>query len=136
MLLAGTLLSAQSRYTVRGEITDAESGEDLVGATVYVAETSLGSASNSYGFYSLTVPGGKQVLVCSYIGYEDFRKEVKLDKDLHLNISLSPASTELEEVVVSAERADKNLSSVNIGLEKLDVSSISKIPVLLGERDR
>jgi CarboxypepD_reg-like domain/TonB-dependent Receptor Plug Domain len=135
LLLAGTLLSAQNRFTLSGEITDAETGEDLVGATVYINETSLGSISNSYGFYSLTIPGGKQVFVCRYIGYEEFRKEVDLKENMRLNISLTPKSTRLEEVVVRAERADKNLSSVEIGVEKLDVSSIARIPVLLGEKD-
>ncbi|MCP4310614.1 MAG: TonB-dependent receptor [Bacteroidetes bacterium] len=135
VLLGGTLLSAQNRFTLSGEITDSETGEDLVGATVYMAETSLGGVSNSYGFYSLTVPGGKQELVCSYIGYEEFRQEIDLGKDKRLNIRLQPKSTQLEEVVVSAERADRNLSSVDIGVEKLDVSSIAKIPVLLGEKD-
>jgi len=135
MLLGGTLLSAQNRFTLSGEITDSETGEDLVGATVYVARTSLGAASNSYGFYSLTIPGGKQELVCSYIGYEEFKQRVELKKDQRLNLSLTPISTQLEEVVVRAERADKNLSSVEIGVEKLDVSSIAKIPVLMGEKD-
>jgi hypothetical protein len=135
LLLLGTLLSAQNRFTLSGEITDAETGEDLVAATVYIAETSLGGMSNTYGFYSLTVPVGKQVFVCSYIGYEEFREEIDLKKDKHLNIRLKPQSTRLEEVVVRAERADKNLSSVEIGVAKLDVSSIAKIPVLLGERD-
>ena len=134
LLLGGSLLSAQNRFTLSGEITDSETGEDLVGATVYMAGTSLGGVSNSYGFYSLTVPGGKQELVCSYIGYEEFRVAIELKNDRRLNISLMPKSTQLEEVVVSAERADKNLSSVEIGVEKLEVSSISKSPVLLGEK--
>ncbi len=135
MLLGGTLLSAQNRFTISGEITDAETGEDLVAATVYIAGSSLGGMSNTYGFYSLTVPVGKQVFVCSYIGYEEFREEIHLKKNKYLNIKLKPQSTRLEEVVVRAERTDKNLSSVEIGVEKLDVSSIAKIPVLLGERD-
>jgi len=135
LLFGGTLLSAQDRYTVSGEITDAETGEDLVAATVYLEGSSLGSASNSYGFFSLTVPGGKQVLVCRYIGYEAFRKEIDLNKDIYLNIRLKAQSTQLDEVVVRAERADRNLSSVDIGVEKLDISSITRIPVLLGEKD-
>ena len=135
MLLAGTLLSAQNRFTLSGEITDAETGEVLVAATVYIAGSSLGGMSNTYGFYSLTVPVGKQVFVCSYIGYEEFRVEIDLKENKRLNISLTPQSTRLEEVVVRAERADKNLSSLEIGVEKLDVSSIARIPVLLGEKD-
>ena len=135
LLLVGTLLPAQNRFTLSGEITDAETGEDLVGATVYIDETTLGGVSNRYGFYSLTVPGGKQELVCRYVGYEEFREEIDVKKDKHLNISLTPKSTQLEEVVVRAEKADRNLSSVEIGVEKLDVSTIAKIPVLLGEKD-
>jgi hypothetical protein len=135
MLLAGTLLSAQNRFTLSGEITDSETGEDLVAATVYIAGSSQGSMSNSYGFFSLTVSRGKQEFVCSYIGYEEFREEIDLKKDKYLNIKLQHQSTQLEEVVVRAERGDKNLSSVEIGVEKLDVSAIAKIPVLLGERD-
>ena len=135
ILLGTTQLFAQNRFTLSGEITDAETGENLVGATVYIAESSLGGISNSYGFYSLTIPGGKQEFICRYVGYEEFREEINLKDDMRLNISLSPESALLEEVVVRAERADKNLSSVEIGVEKLDVSSIAKIPVLLGEKD-
>ena len=134
-LFCGGLLQAQIQYTLRGEITDAESGEDLVGATVYIAETTLGAASNTYGFYSLTVPGGKQEVVCSYIGYVEYRKDVELKENQNLNIRLIPKSTQLEEVVVSAERADRNLSTAEIGVERVDVSAIAKIPVLLGEKD-
>ena len=90
MLLGGTLLSAQNRFTLSGEITDSETGEDLVGATVYVARTSLGAASNSYGFYSLTIPGGKQELVCSYIGYEEFKQKVGTHAEV---IILKPGET-------------------------------------------
>ena len=135
MLLSGFLLQAQNRHTLSGVVTDAETGEDLVGATVYISETSLGSASNSYGFYSLTVPDGRQEVVCSYIGYEEYRRELNLKEDIVLNIRLVPASTQLEEVVVSAERADRNLSSAEIGVERVDVSAIARIPVLLGEKD-
>jgi len=135
ILLAGSLVSAQNRFTLSGEITDSETGENLVGASVYINESSLGGISNSYGFYSLTVPGGKQTFVCRYVGYEEFRIELDLKKDRHLNIDLKPQATSLEEVVVRAERADQNVSSVDVGLEKLDVSSIAKIPVLLGEKD-
>jgi len=135
LLLAASQLPAQNRFTLSGEITDAETGEDLVAATVYIAGSSLGSVSNSYGFFSLSVSGGKQEFVCRYIGYEEFREEIDLTEDKYVNIKLQPQSTQLEEVVVRAERADRNLSSVEIGVEKLDISSITKIPVLLGEKD-
>lgn len=135
LLLNATLISAQNRFTIGGEISDATSGEGLVGATVYIDGTTMGGVSNSYGFYSLTIPKGELVVVCSYIGYQEFRTAIFLGENLHLDIRLTPKSTELEEVIVRAERADQNLSSVEIGVERLDVASISKIPVLLGEKD-
>lgn len=135
LLITGSTLTAQNKFTVSGTITDAKSGENLIGATVYIAETTLGGSSNSYGFYSLTVPEGNLVLVCSYIGYEELKTEIRLTEDIYLNLVLNPKTTQLKEVVVKAEKTDQNLTSVEVGVEKLDVASIAKIPVLLGEKD-
>ncbi|MEZ5070820.1 MAG: TonB-dependent receptor [Bacteroidales bacterium] len=131
--LAG--LDAQTRVTLSGTVSDAESGEKLIGATVYVAGTSLGTSSNSYGFYSLTVPAGNLELVCSYIGYEEMRRSLELKENQMLDLKLQEASTRLEEVTVMAEASDHQLRTTDIGVEKLDVASISRVPVLLGERD-
>lgn len=135
LLITGSTLTAQNKFTVSGTITDAKSGENLIGATVYIAETTLGGSSNSYGFYSLTVPEGNLVLVCSYIGYEELKTEIRLTEDIYLNLVLNPKTTQLKEVVVKAEKTDQNLTSVEVGVEKLDIASIAKIPVLLGEKD-
>jgi len=64
-------LSVQQKYTISGSITDADTGEDLFGASVYVAETSNGTTSNIYGFYSLTHPDGTYVVTTTYIDFED-----------------------------------------------------------------
>ena len=63
------LMSAQENYTISGYITDAESGETLIGATALVKEIGNGAVSNEYGFYSISVPKGKYTLEFSYIGF-------------------------------------------------------------------
>lgn len=93
----------------------------------------MGAISNSYGFYSITVP--RKTLTCSYIGYGSKYFPLRLAENITLNIRLREESTELEEVVVKAEKPDQNLRSVNIGMEKLNVTALTKVPVLLREKD-
>jgi len=77
-----------SKVTLRGNIIDAQTGEALIGATIYVKELRDGVVSNKYGFYSLTVPAGNYVVVVAYLGYQskvmtlEFGSNTRLDLDL------------------------------------------------------
>jgi hypothetical protein len=135
LTLQSTFVFSQNKHTIAGEIRDAESGENLIGATVYVENTAQGVISNTYGFYSLTLQEGFYNLVVSYIGYEQVRKAIKLDTDFDYNIQLRPSNTVLEEVTVSAQRADHNVSSTDIGVENLSLENLAKVPVFMGEKD-
>ncbi|GBU08042.1 collagen-binding protein [Bacteroidales bacterium] len=137
---AGNNLTEQNpsnkKFSIGGSIKDAESGEYLIGVPIGIKELpSVGTASNEHGFYSLTLPSGNYTLTFRYLGYETIEKEISLTQNQSLNISLSTESVGLQEVVISARRRDENVSSVQAGLEKLDVQAISKLPVLMGERD-
>ncbi|MEN5194570.1 TonB-dependent receptor [Sphingobacterium faecium] len=127
---------AQKRYTISGTITDVSSGETLIGATVRLQELPQSSSlSNSYGFYSVSAPSGRYLLVGSYVGYKTFTDTVSLDSDMVLPIALQSQST-LDEVVVSVNRKNnKNISSPQMGIEKLNMSQINQLPVVLGEQD-
>ncbi|HMQ89895.1 MAG TPA: TonB-dependent receptor [Flavilitoribacter sp.] len=129
-------LSAQTvRHTVSGTVRDAGSGEELIGATIFVPGLdNTGAVTNEYGFYSLTLPEGQYTLTASYVGFAPFEKAVQLDKDISLDIRLSEGAL-LTEVTVSAERSDDNLTRTEMGVEKLNVREISRLPVLFGERD-
>ena len=62
ILLAITLLpqfAFAQKYTISGYVKDKATGEDLIGANVMVAGQSIGTSANGYGFYSLTLHGGK-----------------------------------------------------------------------------
>ena len=137
LLLAGLSvgLSAQQRVTVKGYVRDASNGETLIGATVYLNGTTKGTTTNEYGFYSLTVDPGTYTLVASYLGYEDQRKEVELLGNFTEDFELGEAGTQLMEVVVTAEEEDQNVSEVQMSVENLQMSTIERLPALLGEVD-
>ncbi len=128
---------AQSTQTVSGHITDSETGETLIGATVLVKDhPGKGTASNSYGFYSLTLPEGRFVLRFSYVGYQQADVTIDLSQaSRKLSVSLKPESVSLSEVVVTAERRNQQVLSTDMGLAHLEMKEVKKIPVLLGEQD-
>src|SRR5690606_36983077 len=126
---------AQERYTLSGNITDAENGEGLIGATVLIQELNTGGVANEYGFYSVTLPEGSYTVVISYVGYENLVWKIDLNQNLRLNFELAAQSSSLEEVVVTSDRPDENVRSTSIGVNKLDVREIEVVPVVFGERD-
>jgi len=135
-LLSAIPSFAQKRFTISGNVKDAATGEVLIGATIRIQELSQnGAASNSYGFYSLSAPAGDYTIQISYIGYESVSRKVSLHKDLVLDMALNPKS-DLSEVVISANKPNNdNVRSAQMGVEKLNMTQINNVPVLLGERD-
>jgi hypothetical protein len=125
----------KQKFTISGYVKDASNGEYSIGANVYVKELLKGGNTNQYGFYSITVEKGKYHLVVSYIGYENFEKEITLDKDTRINVELKPSAINAKEVEVTSEKSDKNVSSSSVGTVKLEMEEIKKIPAFLGEVD-
>jgi hypothetical protein len=130
------LLSAQVRHTVSGTIRDQSSGETLIGASVAILNHPRSTVqSNSYGFYSLNAAAGKYTIVVSFAGYRNDTLEVSLDKDVVMAVNLSPAEAEMQEVVVSANRNNANVTKPLMGVQKLSVNEIKDVPVIFGEKD-
>jgi hypothetical protein len=127
---------AQTKYSISGTVKDASTGETMIGATVRLLEAQQnGTTTNAYGFYSLTAPEGKYTLQVNYVGYATYIKEVQLSGNQQMVIQLKPGN-ELEEVVIQGgARKDQNVSSPQMGLEKLNMAQINTVPVLFGERD-
>ena len=93
------------RHTISGTITDVETGEVLIGANVVAVTLDTGTASNTYGFYSLTLPQRDSLtLVYSFLGFEPQIKKIYLSTNIALDIALSPRSANLDEVTVTADR--------------------------------
>lgn len=122
--------------TVSGAITDQASGETLIGAAITVVELpGKGAASNEYGFYSLSLPPGTYTLVVRYVGYTDWKKSIDLTKgNQRLDIPLADNAT-LEEVEIKAVKVGENIEKPVMGVEKLSMAEVKKLPTLMGERD-
>ncbi|MHB8260625.1 MAG: TonB-dependent receptor [Bacteroidia bacterium] len=126
---------AQQR-SVSGYVKDAKNGEMLIGVSVYEKGTTNGVSTNVYGFYSLMLPASKHTIMVSYMGYATQSMEVDLtDKNFKHNVDLAEADNTLNEVVISSEREDHNVKSVEMSVAKLDIKQIKRIPALLGEVD-
>jgi len=123
------------RSTVSGYVKEAGSGESLIGVNVYLSDRKSGTTTNNYGFYSLTLPSADTVeLVISYVGFRTERIRVNLQKEIELNIELT-ASLLLDEVIVSADRIERESESVKMSTVKLQTAQIREVPSLLGEKD-
>jgi hypothetical protein len=136
---ASTANQAVKQVTINGYVTDSTSGERLQGATVTILDKQLGTVSNTYGFYSLTVPEGTSDLVVNVIGYAPVFTTIHLEKDTVVAFQLTPVASTLTAVTVSANSG----TSKKIPIQQLTqmstidmpVSAIEKMPHLLGEAD-
>lgn len=126
---------AQDTYTLSGTVKDAATGEDLIGATVYFPKLEMGSSTNQYGFYSITVPAGRYEVLYNFIGYQAQKRAVNLRADQRFNVSLLSQSTALQEVEVTGKRADANVRNNEMSVAELDAKTLKKVPQLLGEND-
>lgn len=131
-----SLLLAQDKFTVSGSVKDGRTGEELIGASVRLKEKpSVGTVTNEYGFFSLTLDKGTYTLLIDFIGYSQVERELMLDKNQKLDVPIGETAKELDAVVVSARKADENIRTAQMGVERIDIKDIANIPVLFGEKD-
>ncbi len=123
------------KYTISGYIKDADNGETLIGATVFVKELRVGAAANIYGFYSLSLAPGKYTIEYSFMGYSKQIRQLELNQNVVISMELSPEVKVMQEVTVTAERADKNIKQAEMSTARLDMKTIRQIPALMGEVD-
>jgi len=134
-IITSQFVQAQKNVTLNGVIKDNSTGETLIGASIQLESLNkIGTVTNAYGFYSISLNPGAYRLIYSYVGYQTQTKDITIEKDLEINISLI-STNELTEVVVSAEKKNNNIVNPLMGVQKLNVKEINSIPVLFGERD-
>jgi hypothetical protein len=134
VLLLFSLTGFGQKVTISGYVSDSKTGEKLIGASVYDEALRLGTITNDYGFYSLTVPAGPVKFTVSYIGYSTHQKDLNLNENIKLSVSLSP-SIAIEEVVIVESRSDKKVKSTEMSMVEIPILEMKKLPVLLGEVD-
>lgn len=130
-----TLFSFSQNYTISGYVQEASNGENLIGVSIYDKSTNKGTNTNQYGFYSLTLPKGNYNILFSFIGLETVSKQVNLNKNQRINISLQENSTQIQEIKITEERLDGNIEKSNMSQVKLKIQNVKSIPAILGEID-
>lgn len=136
-LLLGTLnnIQAKTKFTVSGYVKDSNTGEVLIGASVYNAKNKLGSRTNKYGFYSLTLPAGEHKLKFSYVGYTTSEINIELIQNEKIVVELNQVSVNTEEIIVTGTKTDENVKSTGMGVSRITPSEVKTIPIIFGEQD-
>ena len=128
-----TNVFGQNKHTISGYITDKNNGESIVGVNIYCKKLNLGVTSNTYGFYSLTLPEGAYDISYSFIGYKTENKNFNLNNSVRYDIEFQLSSININEVVVTAE---KNIvEKTQTSMIDIPIEQIKTIPALLGEVD-
>lgn len=125
---------AQNRYTISGTVTDRASGEHLIGATVRDLKSGKGTVTNTFGYYSLTLPADSAIVAITYIGYKPEAFSVLLGKNVVQNVSMEENSV-LKEVEVVAQRYERVEERVQMGRIDVPIQQIKNVPAFLGEKD-
>lgn len=126
---------AQEKHTISGTVYDKKGNETLIGATIYFPDLSVGTTTNEYGFYSITISKGTHNISVSYLGFSDESKIIELNNKTSLDFYLSERSQALDEVVIQTDIEKINIKSTQMSVNKLTSKTIKQIPVVLGESD-
>jgi len=126
--------SFAQNYAVSGDVRDHATGESIIGASVLIKNKNSGVVTNSFGFYSITLPAGNYEMELRCVGYEIFVAPLKLQSNLHKDFELNPISFTGGPVIIEGTRKD-NVGSTEMGKIEIGIEQIKKIPVIFGEVD-
>ena len=133
-ILISNYLFAQD-YILGGVVLD-ETDKPLEGVNIFLKtnpEKGVGTTDN--GYFEINLPSGKHILIISYLGYQQKEFPINLQKNKYVIIHLNPAVDKLNEIVIKVKETNKKQLVKYIGVTKLDLKKIEKIPMLFGERD-
>lgn len=133
LFLPGLIFAQAQKFTISGFVYEKSSHESLPGILVVNTKSGSGTATNNFGFYSLTLPADTVEIVCSFVGYKQQRQKFYLDKNTTLNFDLEAVLQ--EEVVINAEQDEKISENTQMSQVSIPIEQIKQIPALLGEKD-
>src|SRR5450759_2169445 len=134
-LLAFSKNETPKSATISGFVRDAKNGETLTGAVIYPEEIpTVGIATNSYGYFSLTLPVGKYSLIVRFLGYKTKTISLDLKENTQMSFDMEEESVALKEITITGEKNNNNVVQSEL-ISKINVREIQNIPVILGEKD-
>ena len=135
LLIINLLGFSQKQFTLSGTISESGGQETLIGANIIFPELSIGTTTNEYGFYSITLDSGTYNVVVSYIGYESLKRTITLDGNKTLNFSITELADNLDEVILENNIERVNIKTTQMSVNALSANTIKQIPVVFGEAD-
>lgn len=134
LLLLTSSVKGQQRNTISGFVYEKGSRETLIGVNIFLANKPIGTVTNGYGFYSLTLPADSVEIIFSFVGYQSQAYKILLDKSIELNIELQ-AAIELEAVEVRANMPKSSSRSSQMSVIEVPIRQVKALPAFLGEKD-
>lgn len=138
LLLLSTLTAiAQKPVSVSGYVRDASNGETLIGASVFSEELKVGTLTNDYGFYSLSIRSTDSATITfTYAGYAPVNRSISTKENIKINVDLDDANTTLEDVIITAEKTfEEEINSTQMSVNTVNMDEARAIPALFGEVD-
>ncbi len=135
LILLLSLPGVAETVTLSGYLKDKANGEALIGATIYIPQLKTGVITNPYGFYSISVPQGTYTVNFSFLGYQSQSPFINLNESKQLNVLLEEDSKQIDEVVVTGEKKNRNVETLQMSMEKVQVKLVKKLPSFMGEVD-
>jgi len=123
------------KFTLSGFVKDQRSGEVLIGATITIPGGAVGTISNAYGFYSLTLETEAKEVFCSYVGYRSLSKEIHSPENQATHFNLEKEISQIQEVRVYSCELDNMIRTARSSEERINPESVRKMPALFGEKD-
>lgn len=127
-------VNSNANASIAGNIRDINTGEPLIGASVFVENPTVGITTDQFGYYALTLPKGRHELKIQSIGMKHTTRLIMLYSNGRLDIEMDEDITPLKEVVVEAD-GEAHVMGMQMGMEKLDIKTMKQIPLALGETD-
>lgn len=134
-LLMSPFTSLAQNFPLKGYVKNSLTGEPIEGANVFIQGLNLGATTDSVGYFVMFLPQGTHSVRFSYVGFEEKKRNVALNRPVTLNMVLEESSQLLQEVSVSGQAQDHNISSAEIGVSKMSMKTIEAMPSFMGEVD-
>ena len=128
-------INSQNNFTLSGYVLDSQTNELVIGASVIIDELNIGTITNSYGFFSITVKEGNYSVKTQNLGYKDDLQIISLNKNIILNIYLTEEVESLDEVIVMENTEDIDIELPVLSLNIISGKTIRQTPVVFGESD-
>ncbi|WP_421877415.1 carboxypeptidase-like regulatory domain-containing protein [Marinoscillum sp.] len=133
IIAIGDVKVGLTEAVLSGTISSGETGESLPGVAVFTDEYS--TVSDQSGNYSIKLPVGVQTITYKYLGYSELSFVIMLNSNGEFNLNMYEDITQLDEIIISPEDRDENVTSVIAGSEQMTIEEIKKLPAMFGEVD-